>query len=77
MRAFVAALVGLSSLSLAGCKLDTNGWWNVNRGTYHDEYLIGDEARAGEQKENDYEDPLDQIIHSPKYRAINNDLGYR
>jgi len=77
MRLTLRAVLCLSPFVLVGCgMLDPNSRLNVNRGNYHDEFLIGDEARAGEQKEKDYEDPLDYWVHSPKYRAINRDLGY-
>ena len=76
MRTRLCALSCLVSLVLAGCKmLEPNSPLNVNRGTHYDEWSIGDEARAGEAVEKDYNDPLDQWIHSPKYRAINRDLG--
>jgi hypothetical protein len=76
MRLALRALLCLSTFVLVGCgMLDPNSRLNVNRGTYQDEYLVGDEARAGEPREKDYEDGLDYWLHSPKYRAINRDLG--
>jgi len=75
MRPSLRVLLCLSPLFLVGCMLDPNSKLNVNRGNYNDEFLIGDEARPGEQREKDYEDGLDSWLHSPKYRAINRDLG--
>ncbi len=75
MRRFTLALLWLAPLLACGC-LNPNSQLNPNRGEHHDEWSIHDEARAGESLETDYNDGLDNWIHSPKYRAINRDLGY-
>jgi hypothetical protein len=68
----VCCLFALSS----GCStLDSNSRWNVNRGDYNDEFMVRKEARGTEALDHEDVDGLDKWLHSPKYRAINKDLG--
>ncbi len=55
--------------------MDPNSPLNVNRGTYSDEYMVRKDARASDEMEHEDVDGLDKWLYSPKYRAINKDLG--
>lgn len=55
--------------------MDPNSPLNVNRGTYSDEYMVRGEARSSDAMEHEDADGLDKWLYSPKYRAINRDLG--
>lgn len=74
-RSFLAVWLLLPVLC-AGCgSLDPNSRFNVNRGSYSDEYLVRKEARGASQLEHEDVDGLDGWLYSPKARAINRDLG--
>lgn len=75
MRRFPVPVWFLLTLASSGCILDPNSRLNVNRGSYTDEYLIQKEARGTSDLEHEDADGLDQWLYSPKYRAINRDLG--
>lgn len=72
-------LLGLSSLmSDSGCSMfNPNSRLNVNRGDYHDEWEAGGVERRASNDGMEHEDAegLDNWLHSPKYRAINRNLG--
>ena len=55
--------------------LDPNSRFNVNRGTYSDEYMVHKDARGTEAMDHEDVDGMDKWLHSPKYRAIMSDLG--
>ena len=71
-------LLGLASLFLSGCAMfSPNNKLNVNRGDYHDEWEGGGVERRASTEGMDHEDAdgLDKWLYSPKYRAINRNLG--
>jgi hypothetical protein len=74
----VLLLLGLSSLFHSGCAmLNPNSPLNVNRGEYHDEWEAGGVERRASTSGMEHEDAdgLDKWWYSPKYRAINRNLG--
>jgi len=73
----VVIILGLSSMFQCGCSMiNPNSKINVNRGDYHDEWDAGGvERRATDGMEHEDAEGLDNWIHSPKYRAINRNLG--
>ena len=78
LRNTALLILGLSSLFDSGCSLlNPNSKLNVNRGDYHDEWEAGGvERRAStEGMEHEDTDGIDRWWYSPKYRAINRNLG--
>jgi hypothetical protein len=78
LRDTVFMLLGLSLLVNSGCTfLNPNNKLNVNRGDYHDEWEAGGVERRASTEGMDHEDAdgLDKWLYSPKYRAINRNLG--
>jgi hypothetical protein len=66
----------LLTLLASGCSmLDPNSRFNVNRGTFTDEYMVHKEARSTDALEHEDMEGADQWLLSPKARAINRDLG--
>jgi len=77
-RIAVLITLGLPSLFGTGCSLlNPNSKLNVNRGDYHDEWDgPGVERRSsGEGMDHEDADGADKWLYSPKYRAINRNLG--
>jgi hypothetical protein len=78
LRNTALLLLGLSSLFNSGCALlNPNSKLIVNRGDYHDEWEGGGVERRASTEGMDHEDAdgLDKWWYSPKYRAINRNLG--
>jgi hypothetical protein len=78
LRNTALVILGLSSLFNSGCSMfSPNSKLNVNRGEYNDEWGAGGvERRAStEGMEHEDADGLDKWLYSPKYRAINRNLG--
>jgi hypothetical protein len=78
MRPAVLMLLGLSSLFSSGCALlNPNSKLNVNRGEYNDEWNSAGIERQASSSGMDHEDTdgIDKWWYSPKYRAINRNLG--
>jgi hypothetical protein len=76
MRHAALYFVCLSAVLFSGCNmLNPNTWMNPNRGDYHDEFDIQQEARGGEAMDHEDVDGIDKWILSPKARAINRNLG--
>jgi hypothetical protein len=71
-------LLGMSSFFICGCSMfSPNSKLNVNRGDYHDEWEAGGVERRASTEGMDHEDAdgLDKWLYSPRYRAINRNLG--
>ena len=78
LRDTALLLLGLSSLFHSGCAfINPNNKLNVNRGDYHDEWEAGGVERRATTDGMEHEDAdgLDKWLYSPKYRAINRNLG--
>jgi hypothetical protein len=66
----------LLALLSSGCALmDSNSRFNVNRGDYTDEFMVGKEGRSTQALEHEDMEGADKWLLSPKARAINRDLG--